>query len=74
MYTTNVIESLNRQYRKVTKNKTSFPNDDALLKILYLATIDATKRWTARYRNRSKVLNELSIFFKEKITKYVYNS
>uniref|UniRef100_UPI0019D023FC transposase n=1 Tax=Thermosipho globiformans TaxID=380685 RepID=UPI0019D023FC len=74
MYTTNVIESLNRQYRKVTKNKTSFPNDDALLKILYLATIDATKRWTVRYRNWSKVLNELSIFFKEKITKYVYNS
>ncbi|WGS64134.1 IS256 family transposase [Marinitoga aeolica] len=74
MYTTNVIESLNRQYRKVTKNKTSFPNDDALLKILYLATIDATKRWTARYRNWSKVLNELSIFFKERITKYVYNS
>ncbi|MBM7559413.1 transposase-like protein [Marinitoga litoralis] len=48
MYTTNVS---NRQYRKVTKNKTSFPNDDALMNILYLATIDATKRWTARYRN-----------------------
>ncbi|WP_129407801.1 IS256 family transposase [Marinitoga lauensis] len=74
MYTTNVIESLNRQYRKATKNKTSFPNDDALMKILYLATINATKRWTARYRDWSKVLNELSIFFKNRITKYIYNS
>ncbi|BBE29891.1 hypothetical protein OSSY52_19300 [Tepiditoga spiralis] len=74
MYTTNVIESLNRQYRKATKNKTSFPNDDALLKMLYLATINATKRWTARYRNWSNVLNELSIFFNERITKYIYNS
>jgi len=44
MYTTNVIESLNRQYRKVTKNKTVFPTDDSLMKILYLATIHVTKK------------------------------
>nr|WP_276318648.1 hypothetical protein [Marinitoga lauensis] len=43
------------------------------MKILYLATINATKRWTARYRDWSKVLNELSIFFKDRITKYIYN-
>ncbi len=45
IYTNNAMEGYNRQLRKVTKNKTSFPTDEALLKILYLATIGITKNW-----------------------------
>jgi transposase-like protein len=51
MYTTNCIESLNSQYRKVAKTKLIFPNDESLLKMLYLATENATKKWTRRYDN-----------------------
>jgi transposase-like protein len=51
IYTTNIIESLHRQYRKVTKTKSLFPSDAALEKILYLATQNITKKWTQRYRN-----------------------
>jgi putative transposase len=46
IYTTNAIEGFNRQLRKVTKIKTVFPSDDSLLKMLYLATMDITKKWT----------------------------
>ena len=44
IYTTNAIEGFNRQLRKVTKSKTVFPSDDSLLKMLYLATMDITKK------------------------------
>lgn len=46
IYTTNAIEGFNRQLRKVTKSRTTFLTDDSLLKMLYLATIDITKKWT----------------------------
>lgn len=46
IYTTNAIEGFNRQLRKVTKAKTVFPSDDSLLKMLYLAMMDITKKWT----------------------------
>ena len=61
MYTTNVIENLNRQYRQVTKQRTIFPNAQALMKSLYLATIDAQKKWTMRLKGWDKIKNELSI-------------
>lgn len=61
MYTTNIIENLNRQYRKVTKGKAVFPNDKALMKSLYLATMDATKKWTMRVRLWDQIKSELSI-------------
>ncbi|XMB71876.1 IS256 family transposase [Mycoplasmatota bacterium WC30] len=61
MYTTNMIENLNRQYRKVTKAKTIFPTDSSLLKALYLATEQATKKWNSRFRNWDQIKNELSI-------------
>ena len=48
IYTTNAIENFNRGLRKVTKSKSVFPTDDALLKMLYLAMIDITKKWTGR--------------------------
>ena len=61
MYTTNIIENLNRQYRKVTKGKAIFPTDKALLKSLFLATNDATKKWTMRIRYWDQIKSELSI-------------
>ena len=67
MYTTNVIESLNRSYRKYTKTKSVFPSDEALIKCLYLATINITKKWNGRYRNWDLILGELSIMFEDRI-------
>lgn len=61
MYTTNIIENLNRQYRKVTKGKPVFPTDTSLVKALYLATENAAKKWTQRQRNWDLIVNELSI-------------
>jgi len=65
MYTTNVIESLHSQFRKVTKTKLIFPNDDSLLKMLYLATENITKKWTRIYRDWDLVANQLEIMFSE---------
>ena len=48
IYTTNAIEGFNRQLRKVTKSKAVFPTDDSLFKMLYLAMLDITKKWTER--------------------------
>lgn len=67
IYTTNSIESFNRQLRKVTKNKTIFPNDFSLVKSLYLAMIDASLKWTSRVRGWDKVISQLSIFFESRI-------
>jgi transposase-like protein len=67
MYTTNAIESLNRSYRKYTKTKGVFPNDEGLMKSLYLATINIQKKWTARYRNWDIILGELMILFPGRI-------
>ena len=69
MYTTNVIESLNSQFRKVTKNKKIFPTDDSLLKILYLATEKVAKKWTRKYPNWDLVINQLKILFAEILEK-----
>jgi len=66
IYTTNIIEGLNRQFRKVTKTKSVFPNDDALRKMLYLASKNIVKRWTQRYRDWEMVLNHLAILFEER--------
>lgn len=65
MYTTNVIESLNSQYRKVTKTKLIFPTDQSLQKMLYLATMKITAKWTMRYRGWDLVLNQLNILFSD---------
>lgn len=65
IYTTNIIEGLNRQFRQVTKNKPSFQNDDSLKRILYLASKKIVERWTVRCRNWDVVLNQLSIMFSE---------
>ncbi|WP_251553124.1 IS256 family transposase [Neobacillus muris] len=61
IYTTNIIEGLHRQFRKVTKTKSIFPNDDSLRKMLYLASQNITKKWTMRYRNWDMILSQLEI-------------
>lgn len=63
IYTTNSIEGFNRQLRKVTKSKSSFPTDESLLKMLYLAMIDITKKWTQCIRDWGKIINQLAIYF-----------
>jgi len=68
MYTTNIIEGLNRQYRKVTKTKSVFPGDTALEKMLYLASGNIVKKWTQRYRNWDQVLNQLVVLSGERLT------
>lgn len=67
MYTTNTIESLNRQFRKYTKTKSVFPTDESLMKCLYLSVRNITKKWTGRYRNWDVILAELSIMFEGRI-------
>lgn len=66
IYTTNIIEGLHRQFRKVTKTKSVFPNDDALKKMLYLASANIVKKWSLRYRDWDVVLNHLSILFEDR--------
>ena len=67
MYTTNTIESLNRQFRKFTKTKSVFPTDMSLLKCLYLSTRNISKKWDQAYRNWGPILSELSIMFDGRI-------
>ena len=67
IYTTNTIEGFNRQLRKVTKSKTVFPSDDSLLKMLYLAMIDITKKWTGHRKDWGQIHSQLEIFFKERL-------
>ena len=67
IYTTNAIEGFNRQLRKVTKSKSVFPTDDSLLKMLYLAMIDITKKWTGRRQDWGKIYSQLAIFFDDRI-------
>lgn len=71
MYTTNIIEGLNRQFRKVTKTKSSFPNDTSLEKMLYLASQNVIKKWTQRYRNWDLVLSQLTILYGERLNLFL---
>ena len=61
IYTTNIIEGLNRQFRKVTKTKGSFPNDDSLRKMLYLAIQNLSSKWTIRVKNWDVISAQLEI-------------
>jgi transposase-like protein len=67
IYTTNAIENFNRQLRKVTKNKGAFVSDDALMKILYLATMGISDKWTVPIKNWGNILNNLSIHFGDRV-------
>lgn len=67
IYTTNAIEGFNRQLRKVTKSKAVFPTDDSLFKMLYLAMIDITKKWTGRRQDWGTIHAQLSIYFNDRM-------
>jgi transposase-like protein len=67
VYTTNPIESLNRMIKKVTKNKAIFPNDQALIKQVFLAVQDASKKWTFRQRDWAMIYSQLMIFFGDRL-------
>ena len=67
IYTTNAIESLNSTYRKLNRQRSVFPSDTALLKALYLATFEATKKWTTTIRDWAQVYGELSIMYEGRI-------
>ena len=67
IYTTNAIENFNRQLRKVTKSKSVFPTDESLLKMLYLAMMDITKKWTGRRKDWGQIHSQLEIFFADRL-------
>ena len=67
IYTTNAIEGFNRQLRKVTKAKSVFPTDESLLKMLYLAMMDITRKWTGRRQDWGLIHSQLEIFFADRI-------
>lgn len=67
IYTTNAIESLNSTYKKLNRQRSIFPNDTALLKALYLATLQATKKWGQPLRNWAKVYGEFSIMYEGRL-------
>lgn len=67
MYTTNSVESLHRQMRKVTKTTSLFPHDQALMKLLWLAQDDFTRKWTAPIPNWGKIISQLAMMFPDRI-------
>ena len=67
IYTTNAIEGFTRQLRKVTKAKSVFPTDDCLLKMLYLAMMDITKKWTGRRSDWSEIHAQLAVYFADRM-------
>ena len=70
IYTTNTIESLNMSLRKVTKNRGSFPNDEAMFKLLYLALTNIAKRWTMPIKNWKSALNQFCIMFDDRLPEF----
>ena len=68
IYTTNTVEGYHRQLRKVTKTKTAYPTDDALRKIIYLATLDITRKWTMPVQDWGRCLSQLTIYFGDRLT------
>jgi transposase-like protein len=71
IYTTNPIENLNRRIRKITKTKSSFPTDESLFKILYLIVMDITDKWTMPLRDWGIILNQLRVYFGDRVDVYL---
>lgn len=67
IYTTNAIEGFNRQLRKVTKAKSVFPTDESLFKMLYLAMMDITQKWTGRRQDWSMIHAQLAVYFEDRM-------
>lgn len=71
IYTTNAVENLHRQFRKVTKNRSIFPSDDALTKMIFLAYRDISKKWKMTLPNWGLIISQLSIRFEKRIMKFL---
>lgn len=71
MYTTNIIESVHRQFRKLTKTKGAFPNENSLLKLLYMGILNAKEKWTQPIHNWSLTISQLAIFFEGRLDDYL---
>lgn len=67
IYTTNAIESLNYKLRKVTRNRSAFPDDESIFKIMYLAINKASRKWTMPIKNWGQVLNQFAIIFGDRV-------
>lgn len=70
IYTTNAIESVNMSLRKITKNRGSFPNDEALIKLFYLALRNISKKWTMPLRDWKAALNRFTIQYEERMPQH----
>lgn len=68
IYTTNLIEGYHRQLRKVTKTKTAYPTDDALRKIVYLSTMDISKKWTMPIKDWNNVMAQFILYYGDRLT------
>lgn len=71
IYTTNAIESVHRQFRKLTKTKGAFPNENSLLKLLYLGLQNAQEKWTMPIRNWNLTLSQLAIYFEGRLDQVI---
>jgi len=71
IYTTNIIESVHRQFRKLTKTKGAFPTKDSLLKLLYMGIQNAKEKWTMPVQNWSLTISQLAIFFEGRLDEYL---
>jgi transposase-like protein len=71
IYTTNAVENLHRQFRKVTKNRALFPNDDALTKMIYLAYRDISKRWEMPIQNWAFIFSQFSVIFEDRLKPFI---
>lgn len=69
IYTTNAVEAVHRQFRKLTKTKGAFPNENSLLKLLYVGILNATKKWTMPIQNWNQALSQLAIYFDGRLDK-----
>lgn len=67
IYTTNAIESVHRQFRKLTKTKGAFPNENSLLKLLYLGLMNAQEKWTMLIQSWNLTLSQLAIYFEGRL-------
>lgn len=70
IYTTNAIESVNMSLRKITKNRGSFPSDEAILKLFYLAIRNISQKWTMPLKDRKAALNQFTIQFEDRMPQH----
>ena len=67
IYTTNAIEAVHRQFRRLTKTKGGFPNENSLMKLLYAGILNASKKWTMPIHNWNLTLSQLAIHFEGRL-------